>query len=190
MNQLKIPQLQIATTDIKVNMQIQDPIQKIHQKKADLIINQPAATVNISSKAAKLLIDQSQAWGELGLLTTKELIAKYAQEGQQAVLKRISKDASEGRQMMESAGKGSGSQIAANLAKQKHGPKRVPINIKFIPSIGSVDINYVPGNVNINITPQKPKIDAHINKPTHHYTPGKVTYEVVQKPSIEIDFIG
>lgn len=187
---MRIPQIQISTTDIKVDMQIHDPVQKIHQEKADLKISQPAAIININSKPAKLLIDQSQAWRDMGLLTPKESVAKYAQDGRQAVLKRISKDAAEGRQMMESAGKGQGRQIAANIAKQNHGPKRIPFNIKFIPSVGAVDINYVAGKLDINTTPQKPRIDAKINKPIHDYTPGKVTHDILQKPSINIDVIG
>ncbi|RKJ16714.1 hypothetical protein D7X33_47215, partial [Butyricicoccus sp. 1XD8-22] len=81
-------------------------------------------------------------------------------------------------------------QIAANIAKQNHGPKRVPFNIKFIPSVGAVDINYSPGKLDINTTPQKPRIDAKINKPIHDYTPGKVTHDILQKPSINIDVIG
>ncbi|CAM5191089.1 YviE OS=Ureibacillus acetophenoni OX=614649 GN=SAMN05877842_101184 PE=4 SV=1 [Ureibacillus acetophenoni] len=184
---MRIPKIQITTSDIKVDMQISDPIQKINQKSADLKIDQPAAILDISSTSAKLLIDQSKAWRDLGLLTTKESIAKYAQDGQQAVLKRISKDVREGRQMMESAGKGTGSQIAANIAKQNHGPKQAPINIKFIPSVGSVDINYVPGNLDVNVTPQKPRIDVQVNRPTHNYTPGTINHEVVQYPSIDIE---
>ncbi|SOB91038.1 hypothetical protein SAMN05880501_101254 [Ureibacillus xyleni] len=186
---MDFPKLQIRKTDIKLDMQIHDPIQRISQPKATQTIEQPAAIIEISSKEAQLKIDSSQARRDLGLLGPLESLEKYSKDGKQAQLKMIAKTAQEGRQMMMSAGKGQGRSIIANIAKQNHGPHRTPINIKFIPSIGSVKIDYVPGNLDINVTPQKPRIDAQVNKPIHDYKQGKVTHDVVQRPSIDIDFI-
>ena len=62
------------------------------------------------------------------------------------------------------------------------------LGIKFIPSYGAVKLNYVPSNVEINVQPNEPQIDVSIRKPVHDYTPGKVSVELLQKPSIEIDW--
>ncbi|MFL0505717.1 DUF6470 family protein [Ureibacillus sp. 179-F W5.1 NHS] len=187
---MNFPKLHITKTEIKLNMHIQDPVQIIRQPKANQTIKQPNGKLNIETTKGKLEIDQSQAWQDLGLLTPKESVQKYVADGRQAVLKGIAKAVQEGRQILENSGKGQGRAIIANIAKQNHGPHRVPMNIKFIPSVGSVKIDYTPGKVETNYTPQKPEIDVQINRPIYDYKQGKVTHEVVQRPSIDIDFIG
>ena len=104
-------------------------------------------------------------------------------------LEGAARRAREGRQLMENSGKDQGSSIIQNIAKQNLGPKRVPFNVKFVPSVDSVKIEYTPGKTDIQFTPQKPKIDAKVNKPIHEYTPGKVTGNVLQYPDVKIDVI-
>lgn len=186
---MNFPRIQIQTTDMKVNMQITDPVQRISQPKASQTIEQPHGILKITKTDSKLEIDSSQAWSDMGLLKISESVEKYANEGRQAALKSISKSVQEGRQMMENSGKGQGRSIIANIAKQNNGPHRVPFNIKFIPSVGSVKVEFTPGEVDVNYTPQKPRIDSQVNMPQYDYTPGKVTHDVVQYPSVEIDVI-
>lgn len=186
---MKFPQIQIRTYDIMIDLQIHDPVQKIRQPKATQHIEQPAAILEINTTRGQLKIDSSQARRDLGLIGTLESIEKYAKEGKQAALQGMARRAKEGRQMMENAGKDLGRQTIKNIAKQNHGPKRVPFNIKFVPSVGSVKIEYTPGETDINITPQKPKINVQVNKPIHEYTPGKVTGDVLQYPRVEIDVV-
>ncbi|MCM3389097.1 DUF6470 family protein [Ureibacillus chungkukjangi] len=185
---MNFPKLQITKTDIKLDMQIQDPVQKISQPRPKQNIEQPAGKLDINISKGVLDIDQSQAWKDVGLLTPKESVQKYVADGRQAALKSISKTVQEGRQMMLNSGNGQQGSIIASIAKQNHGPHRVPINIKFIPSVGSVKTHYTPGKVDVNYTPQQPKIDVQVNQPTHDYQQGKVTHNTIQRPSIDIDF--
>ena len=188
---MRLPQIQIRTTDIQMDLKIQDPQQHIEQPKATQTIEQPAAILEINTTRGVLKIDSSQARRDLGLIGPLESIQNYADKGKQDALKGMARRASEGRQMMENAGKEQGSATIQNIAKQNHGPKRAgPYNIKFVPSVGSVKIDYTPGTIDINFTPQKPKIDAEINKPIHEYTPGQVTGTMIQRPRVDIDVIG
>ena len=184
-----LPQLQIHTTDAKIDLDIHKPQQYIKQPQATQTIEQPAAILEIRTTRGVLKIDSSQARRDLGLIGPLESVGKYAQEGKQVALEGMARRASEGRQMMENAGKGQGSAIIQSIAKQNHGPHPVKFNIKFVPSIGSVKIDYTPGQTDINITRQKPKIDAQVNKPIHEYTPGKVTGTMIQRPSVQTDVI-
>lgn len=187
---MRLPQIQIRTVDAQVDLTIQKPQQHIEQPHATQTIEQPAAILEINTTRGVLRIDSSQARRDLGLIGPLESTATNAQEGKQEAMQGMARRAQEGRQMMESAGKDQGRTVIQSIAKQNHGPKRVPFNIKFVPSIGSVKINYTPGTTDINITPQKPKIDAQVNKPTHDYTPGKVTGTMIQRPDVQIDVIG
>lgn len=186
---MRFPQLQIRTYDIMVDLQIQDPVQRIRQPRAIQHIEQPAAILEIHSTQGQLKIDSSQARRDIGMIGPIESTKNYADKGRKKLLEGIARRAKEGRQMMENAGKGLGRQIMQDIARENTSPKQVPFNIKFVPSIGSVKIDYEPGKVDINITPQKPKIDVQVNKVIHEYTPGKVTGEVLQYPRVEIDVI-
>lgn len=186
---MRLPQIQIQTTDIAIDLQIQKPIQKIKQPKATQTIEQPAAILDINTTRGRLKIDSSQARRDLGLIGPLESNEKWAREGMKLALEGAARRAKEGRQLMENAGKDQGNSIIQNIAKQNHGPKRVPFNVKFVPSVDSVKIEYIPGETDIQFTPQKPKIDAKVNKPIHEYTPGKVTGNVLQYPDVKIDVI-
>lgn len=186
---MKLPQIQIRTTDAQIDLNIAKPQQYIKQPRATQHIEQPAATLEIHTTRSVLKIDSSQARRDLGLIGPLESIANYAQKGKQEALKGMARRAREGRQMMESAGKDQGRATIQSIAKQNHGPHRVQFNIKFVPSIGSVKINYTPGITDINIQRREPIIDAQVNKPIHEYTPGKVTGTMIQRPDVDIDVI-
>lgn len=188
---MRLPQIQIRTTDAKLDLQISKPQQSIEQPRATQTIEQPAAILEINTTRGKLEIDSSQARRDLGQIGPIEATKNAAQEGKQAALSGAARRAQEGRQMMISAGKGQGRATIQNIAKQNTGPHRPgPYNIKFVPSIGSVKIDYTPGTTDINIERREPIIDVKVNKPIYEYTPGKVTGTMVQRPDVEIDVIG
>lgn len=188
---MRFPQIQINTTDIKMDYTITKPFQRIEQPQANLNIEQPAATLEINTTNARLDINMDQMWRDLGMKPTGEFIKEYAQMGRQESLKGISRRVSEGEQMMNSAGKGQGRATIQGIAKQNHGPHRVgPFNIKFIPSIGSVDVNITPGTTDVNIMRNAPKIDVQVNKPRMDFTYGKVSGKMMVRPDVEIDVRG
>ncbi|MEK5483890.1 MULTISPECIES: DUF6470 family protein [unclassified Viridibacillus] len=184
---MKLDQIQIRTTDAKVGLNIIDSNQIIRQPRAQQHIEQPAAILEINSEPAKLLVDSSRAYRDLGLYTNRESIEKFASDGRQKGLEGIGRRASQGRQMMN-IGKGKGSVIPA-IAKNMANPPAKDIGITWKPSVGSVKIKYVPDHLNINITRQDPKIDVQIGKVVHDYTPGDVTGTMQQYPSVETTVI-
>lgn len=188
---MNIPQIQITTTDINMDYRIQQGTQKIQQPKASQTIEQPAAILEINTTRGQLKIDSSQARRDVGMIGPIEVTKNAAQEGQQDLLSGISRRVREGNQMMENAGKEQGRATIQNIAKQNHGPKRAgPYNIKFVPSIGSVKIDYSPGTTNVDIQRRNPKIENKVNKPIMDYTAGKVNGTMVQRPSVHIDVQG
>ncbi|MEG0258853.1 MAG: DUF6470 family protein [Lysinibacillus sp.] len=187
---MRLPQISIRTTDAKIDLDISKSRQYIKQPQATQKIEQPAAILDIRTTKSVLKIDSSQARRDLGLVGPLESSANFAQKGKQVALRGITRIAREGQQMMENAGKGQGNAIIQSIAKQNHGPKPMKFNVKFLPSVGSVKINYTPGTTEVNFTRQNPKINTQVNKPIHEYTPGKVTSTMVQRPDVQIDVIG
>lgn len=184
---MKLDQIQIRTTDAKIDFNITKPIQRIEQPRAQQQIEQPAATIEIQSEAAKLFIDSTQAYRDLGLLTPRESIEQNAENGKQASMEGIARRVSEGDQMMDI------SMNAGNAIQQIAASKAIPdspqMAITWKPSVGAVKISYQAGSLDINIQPHNPKINVQVGKVVHDYTPGKVTGELVQRPSIDITVI-
>ncbi|AJK89328.1 MULTISPECIES: DUF6470 family protein [Lysinibacillus] len=186
---MRLPQIQIRTTDTIIDLNIAKPQQYIEQPKATQHIEQPAAILDINTTRSILKIDSSQARRDIGMIGPLESSANYAEKGKQVALEGMARRAREGRQMMDSAGKDQGRTTIQNIAKQNHGSHRAQFNIKFVPSIGSVKIDYTPGKTDVNIQRKEPIIDTKVNKPIHEYTPGKVTGTMIQRPDVDIDVI-
>ena len=188
---MRFPQIQIHKTDMQMDWNITDPVQRLQQPQADLNIEQPAAILEINTTQPQMQVDMSQFWRDVGLKPTKDLISENAQKARQEMLQGISRRVSEGRQMMLGAGKGRGSDTMKSIAMQNHGPERAgPYNIKFIPSYQSIKVDIQPGTTDVNIERQYPKIDVQVNKPIHDYTPGDVNGTMLVRPDVNIDVIG
>ena len=186
--ELNVPQIQITTSDIKMNRQVTDASVKIQQPQAEITMEQPAAILEINTTPAKLEADMSQFWRDVGLKKTGELISEFAQQGTQTALQGMSRRVNEGRQMMLSAGKGQGANTIKSIAMERFGPKRPgPYNIGFIPSYQAIKIHNTPGTTDINIEAQPVKYDAKVNKPIIDYRAGNISSEMNQRPDVQID---
>ena len=183
---MKLDRVDIRTTDQKVEIHSTQPRLRMHTTNAQVNIEQPAAILEMSSKAAKLLIDQSQAWRDMGLLTPMEAGDQAAQKGMQAVAAGTARRAREGDQMMHIE---NGGNAIARIAKNNLGIAPVRSMIKWIPSVNSVKTTYIPGRLDINITPQKPRFDVRIGDVSGQFTPGNVTGTTVQRASVETTVI-
>jgi hypothetical protein len=181
---MNFPQIQIRTTKAILGLNIERPIQRIEQPKADLHIEQPPATVIIDSKPARLTIDQSKAWSDMGLFGSLAFTRKFAEEGRQMLLEGIARRAQEGNRLMKIE---NGDNAIASIAAEKGLHPYKQLGIKFIPSANSVDIAYQPDYLDIKIDANKPIIEAKVNRPIHEYKPGDVSGYMIQYPSIKID---
>lgn len=185
---MKLDQIQLNIQDAKVDLNITEPKQHIEQPRAQQHIEQPAATLQIHHTDAKLLVDSSQAYRDLGLFSTAESIQNFAAKGQSAVMEGIARRASEGDAMMEIR-KDNGRATLSNIAKQHDTFEQQRLGITWKPSIGSVKIKYQAGSLDIRIQAQKPKIDVQLGKVVHDYQPGDVTGKLVQREKVETTVI-
>lgn len=185
-NRMKIDRVDIRTTDQKVEIHSTQPKLTMHSSNARVNIEQPAATLEISSEAAKLLIDQSQAWRDMGLFTPLEAGRNAAQKGLQDVAAGTARRAREGDQMMHIE---SGGNKVAQIAKGKLGIEPVRSAIKWIPSVDAVKSTYVAGRLDIHITQHAPRYDVTLGDIQGNFTPGTVTGTTVQRASVETTVI-
>lgn len=181
---MDIPQLQIQTTNGILDLQIIKPTQEIEQPRTTINQEQPAAVLEISTTRARLSVDTTEARAEIDLKSIRRRNEEYAQLGKQGVMQGIGRRAEEGQQLLQIE---NGGNMIANLAKQNGTPPPAPLGIRFVGNKSGVKMSIQPGTTDIRFTPQKPIMDVQVNKPIHHYTPGKVTGQMNPYPSIQID---
>ncbi len=182
---MQIPQIRLESTQAKIQMTTTPSVQEIQQQKADLLIEQPKATLNIETTPGKLDINQTQAWEDMDLKHISRRIEEAADRGYQDWLEGIARRAQDGDQLMRIE---NGGNPIADQAQYNSESPIYEFNIGWIPSHGSVKLNYTPAKVNINVNVNKPIIHSNVNKPTMNYTPAKVNIELAQRNSLKIDF--
>lgn len=182
---MNIPQLQVTTTKALLGLTTQKPIQEIEQPRPTLDIQRPQANMTIKTMKPKLSIDTVEARAEMDLKSSFRRTEEVAQFARSEVSNGIARRAQDGSELMKIENGGNPNKSFADRAfRQPYSS----LNIKFIPSYGSVKVSFDPGSVEIQVEPQKVINNSKANKPIHSYTPGKVTAELFQHSSIQIDF--
>ncbi len=181
---MDIPKLNVHTSKGLIGLSTTKPIQTIEQQPATLSIEQPKAIQEIRTTQPQLNIDSTQARADIDLKSVSMRWEEVVSYSKQSVAEGTNRRVLEGSEMMQI--ENGGNPISSQA--QRQGRQMKELGIKFIPSHGSVKINFVPGNVDIQTEQQKPIISVQINKPTHEFTPGEVKVEMIQYPSIDISW--
>jgi len=181
---MNIPQLQITTARAILGLQTTPGKQEIEQPRAILSQQQPAAILEMSTTSPQLFLDTTEARVELDLKSVFRRSDESARLGYQGAMEGIARRAQEGRQMAEIE---NGGNAIKQIAIQNATPPPAPLGIRFVGNRSNIQMSIQPGSLDIQSTPQKPINEVTIQKPIHYYTPGKVTGQMEQWPSIQID---
>jgi hypothetical protein len=184
--QMQMPRLQIEATHARLGMRRHQAKVEIEQPKAGVSIQQPPAELTITRTPGKLTIDQSKAREDVDLKSIFKRTEEFAQLGKQDWLKGMARRAAEGDQLMRIENKGN---AISMIAKQNSNLREHQFNIGWIPSHGSVKIDFTPTKVDIQFEPNKPIIEVQPNKPILTYSSGKVEYMMENYNSLRIDFV-
>ncbi|MBM7606243.1 hypothetical protein JOC75_004291 [Metabacillus crassostreae] len=182
---MNIPQIRLQSIFAQIGIHTNHAKLQIDQEPADLSIQQPRADISIETKPSRLTIDQTEARADMDLKSIGRRIEEAAQLGKSNWLEGITRRIREGQQLMKIE---NGGNPIAEISKHNSREYYPPVNIKFIPSAGSVKINYEPAKVNIDVRPNKPIIDVGVNEPIMEYLPGNVDITLERRNELEIDF--
>lgn len=182
---MNVPQLRLESTNARIGLHTQQPVQEIQQAPADLQIKQPQAELEVNVTPGQLTIDQTEAWADMDLKHISRRIEEFAQRGYEDWLSGLARMSQEGDDLMRV--ENGGNPIAEHSKMNSESPI-YEFNIGFIPRANSVKINYHPSEVQLNWKTHKPEIDVKINRPQHQYTPGKVNVSIEQMPSLTINW--
>ncbi|MFZ4451062.1 DUF6470 family protein [Salibacterium aidingense] len=189
---MEMPRVEITTTDAKVGTSITRPPMQLRQPPADLKIEQHVMdTVEISTKAAKVNIDQSEAFKDAGLVPPLERSSEFLQKAKQTALEFAAKTMREGEQLKsidENGGRGSA--IAA-IAKQNTRLISLETELGYIPeSADKVKFEVDPHEISFEVERAEADIQVETNEPEINIPRWEVQHYLEQKPSISFQVVG
>jgi hypothetical protein len=184
---MQVPQIRLQQTHAKIGLRITQPVQELQQKPAELSIKQESAKMSIENKPSQLRIDDEQFWNDLGYKSIPTLSQESVQHGRETVLDYIATKAQEGDQLGKIEHK---SDAIVGIVTEKLLPQKADFNIGFIPSPGSVKIQFTPAEIHIDWKKGGADIQVTPNKVEHNYTPGKTEVYLQQRQQLQIDFVG
>lgn len=182
---MNIPAIQINTTPAKLGISSTPGRLSIQQPPATVDLEQPKADMRIQTTPGKLTIDQRQAWDDMDRKHVFTRIKEAAANGRQKALEGTGRRAAEGRELAD-IHKG-GNAIVMQAARRVD--RTHELGIAYIPSYGSVKINYQPGDVQIDVQAHQVENNTRANKPIINYQPGDVSFQMKQYPSIQFQAV-
>lgn len=179
------PYLEITTKQAQLGINYYQPVMKIKQSQADVSMHQPPAKLTISHEASRLFIDQSEARADLDNKGAGRRVAEAAEQAKMTALTGISRRVREGDAMMKIE---NGAGAIPQIAKQNSEPNQKTPGIGYLPKNHfRVQIDYDPGNVDVNVTPQTPAIDVSINRPQIAHENWQAQIYLQQKEAINFE---
>ena len=182
---MQLPQIQMTTQQGKIEMTTQQPVQSIEQPQAELDLQQPPAEITIERTPSQLTIDQTKAREDMDLKNISKRIEEFAEQGFQDWMSGLERVAADGDELMMI--ENGGDPIPEQAKRNGEGPE-LEFNIGWIPSAGSVSIQFIPGKVNIDVKTNPIINNTRPLKPVHDYQPGKINITMKQYPSVTVDF--
>lgn len=179
-----MPKLHLQSHMGRIGMESTKAHLELAQPRAELSIEQPTAQMNIDTKDGVLHIDQTEAFAEAGLKSVKRVIQEHAQEGYQAFLEGMGRRANQGSELMriEHGGNAIVQQAEANAYKALK-----ELGLTFIPGPFSVQFEYERGSVDVQVTTESPRIEAHTRPVEVNYIPGNLSIYMEEYPSLEME---
>ncbi|WP_216830367.1 DUF6470 family protein [Alkalihalobacterium elongatum] len=185
---MKLAQLQISSARAEIGMKTQKPPMRIQQGHADLRIDQQHNDIlQISKRAAKLHIDQSQAFADANLKGISRYLGDIVQRGEQKANQYIARIAQQGDQLMKIE---NGQGAIQQIAKTNSQLQTYDFNLGTMPKPFSVKVHYDSGETNIKVN--RRDVNVQVNQsPTHVDIPKWQTdVYLKQKNSISFQAVG
>lgn len=184
---MQLPQVRMQSTFASIKINNTMSVQKIEQPKAEQSIRQPQAKISMRTTEGVMKIDSTKARDNLDLKNVSKRIEESAVKGKQDAMEGVVRRSQEGDELMKIEHGGN------PVARQSERNSKIlegKIDFGNTPAPFSVDLEYQPSQLNIEVETQEPIIDVKVNKPIISYTPGHSSVELERHSSLSIDFVG
>ncbi|MCM3716126.1 DUF6470 family protein [Halalkalibacter oceani] len=189
---MQLPTLEIHSTDAYIGMSSHRPGPRISQPSADLQIRQQhVGMIEISQTAAKLFIDQRQAFAEANLKTPLRMANDYWNKTTSVVHQYLAKKAQQGDQMMKIENGARGGAAFAQIAKVNG--ERAPQKAVYTTmprSAFSISFDYQPGQLSMKAPYKEPDITVTPRPPQIEMPKWQLDVYLRQKNNISFQAVG
>ena len=183
---MQLPQLRMESQFASIQMTQDYGGLEIQQKRAEVSIQQPKAQISMTTRKGKLSIDQTAAWQQVNLGSTKHIIERQAQEAMQAVQEGTARRAEQGAEMLDIH---LDREVFAELAVINGSRPLKQVTIAYMPSPFAVKTSYENGQVDIEVQENKPQIDVQVRSPEITYHRSHVDIAMEKYAQLQIDFV-
>ncbi|MFB4165214.1 DUF6470 family protein [Alteribacillus sp. JSM 102045] len=189
---MNMPIVEITTTKAELGMKTSRPPLEIRQPPADIEINQHFNdTVEISTKAAKVNIDQSEAFADADLIPPLQQGDQFAAKAKRTAMEYVAKKAQEGEQLKAVEKNGGGGKAIAAIAKENGKLIEKQVELGFTPeSAFKVKFDAEPGDISFQVERAEADINVQKNDPEINIPRWEIQHYLKQKPSIEFHVSG
>ena len=178
--------LKITTIPMKYELKIESAHLEYGNSRAFLDVHRERGGLSMKSTMARLNIDTFEARASV-VPTAFISVRDSARAGQEASEAAAARYAREGHMMVSSTNDGNTvlNQIFAGRLDMPAGDFR----LAFLPS-AAPQFHYQPGDLSMNYEIDRLKFDFRQQKGTFQFVPGSVEMDTLQRPSVEIEYIG
>ncbi|MCA1055296.1 DUF6470 family protein [Rossellomorea aquimaris] len=183
---MNVPQIRLQSTPASIGIKTTPGKVEIETPPPALDIQQPKAKMEIVRRPSKLTIDQTEARADMDLKSVRRRNEEFSKRGYEDWLSGLARVAQDGDELMMIENRGNA------IAEQANRNGEDPIyefNIGWIPSAGSVEIQYDPGEVKVNFTPQKVVNNTQVVKPNVNVSKAQVDISLQRYADLQIDFV-
>jgi hypothetical protein len=183
---MNFPQIRMQSTPASIGIKTTPGKLEVETPPPALDIQQPKGKMEIERRPSKLTIDQTEARADMDLKSVRRRIEDFARQGHEDWLAGLARMSQDGDELMRIE---NGGNAIAEQAKRNSEDPIYDFNIGWIPSAGSVKIQYDPGEVKVNIEPQKVINNTQVVKPHINVSKAQVDISLQKYADLQIDFV-
>ncbi len=177
--------LQITTTPVKYELQIERAKLEYEQNMIPRAeVNTTMPELKLHTKDVAVNLDTSRALASLGLRKMTDQAKHQANQGKQKLSQNIQGIVQDGKSMGEIQNDVTIGQIVSEKMFEP-----TDLYTAFLPS-GGVDITWQPPEISTVFTPGEVEYDWQIKSNVLSYVPGSVKLEIIDRPSVDIEYVG
>lgn len=176
--------LNINSIPISVEIVMNNAQLKCNHELPKVELSRQSGGLTMKADPIKINVDSFKTRQSIGLKSNDTLIKDYANEGIKVAYKAIARIVDEGNSLADPKG-----MTPAEIAATKLN-RTIETVMAFLPEDGP-DISWDGGTLNIKYQMDKinAKWDTNVEN-NFEFIPGKIEFEIKQKPSVDIEYIG
>lgn len=177
--------LQITTVPIKYELSVTHARYERKSQTSEVIMDHQPARLQMRSSNAKLFINTRAARSSV-CPTTIESVEKYASDGMQAAKDATARYAKEGQRMANALPEDN---VLHQIFAERVSAPTGQFMLGFIPTVGP-EIQYQEADLQTQYQADKLSFDVRVSHGDIEYIPGDVSVNITQWPDVIIEYIG